>query len=100
VQLAHAEQLAAWSGCGEVIGVFTARTGGGTRPRAYVMGLLPADGQAYELSRSLQNVRDPYGPVGQLLKGFMPAAVGQTMPAFPTIDEIIAAYPGRPGPRA
>jgi hypothetical protein len=29
----------------------------------------------------------------------MPASVGQTMPRFPTIDEIIAAYAGKPGPR-
>lgn len=59
-----------------------------------------ADGQTHELSRYLQNVQDPYFPVGQFLKNFMPAAVGQIMPAFPTIDEIIAAYPGRQDPRA
>jgi hypothetical protein len=45
-------------------------------------------------------VQDPYVPVGQFLKNFTPAAVGQTMPAFPTIDAIIAAYPGRQDPRA
>jgi hypothetical protein len=30
----------------------------------------------------------------------MPAAAGQGLPAFPTIDEIIAAYAGNPGPHA
>jgi hypothetical protein len=29
----------------------------------------------------------------------MPAAAGRALPAFPTIDEIIAAYAGNPGPR-
>jgi hypothetical protein len=194
VQLAHAEQLAAWFECGEVAGVFSAQAGGGVRPRAYVVGLLPmaaipvliagaaagipgsvpalgslpfitgawfglslwrgrepkrcvwlyaftkglmllddpeaevtplpwsqvsevsevaeesrpaltayrlrwADGQTREISRSFQNVRDPYREVGQLLKGLMPAAAGRALPAFPTIDEIIVAYAGNPGPR-
>jgi len=30
----------------------------------------------------------------------MPASVGQTMPTFATIDEIIAAYAGKPFPCA
>jgi hypothetical protein len=29
----------------------------------------------------------------------MPADVGTTMPKFPTIDEVIAAFAGKPGPR-
>jgi hypothetical protein len=37
VPLAHAEQLAAELGCGEVTGVFTAEAGGGVMPRAYVV---------------------------------------------------------------
>src|SRR3984957_6535041 len=41
VQLAHAGQQAAWFECGEVAGVFSAKAGGGVRPRAYVVGLLP-----------------------------------------------------------
>jgi hypothetical protein len=41
VQLAHAEQLAARFGCGEVAGVFSAEAGGSVRARAYVVGLLP-----------------------------------------------------------
>ena len=40
-QLAHAGQLAAWFGCGEVTGVFSAQAGGGPSRKAYVMGLLP-----------------------------------------------------------
>jgi hypothetical protein len=201
VQLAHAGQLAARFGCGEVVGVFSAQAGGGVRPRTYVVGLLPlatipvliagaaagvpgvlpvlgvfpfvagawigvsfwrgreprrrvwcyafaegfmlldhpradaapvrwsqvtevgevwtevyrpgqedsrpalaayrlrsADGQVHEISRSFRNVRDPYGEVGQLLRGLAPASVGKTMPMFLTIDEIIAAYARKPGP--
>jgi hypothetical protein len=30
----------------------------------------------------------------------MPADVGATMPKFPTIDEVIAAFARKPGPRA
>jgi hypothetical protein len=40
-QLAHAGQLAARFGCGEVAGVFSAQAGGDVRPRTYVVGLLP-----------------------------------------------------------
>jgi hypothetical protein len=58
-----------------------------------------ADGQTREISRSLQNVRDPYREVGQLLRSLMPAAAGNVLPRFPTIDEIIAACAGKPGPR-
>jgi hypothetical protein len=203
VQLTHAEQLAARFECGEVVGVFSAQAGGGIRPRAYVVGLLPlaaipiliagaaagvqgvlpvlgalpfvtgawfglsmwrgrepkrrvwfyafaegfmlldgprpdavpvrwnqvtevgevwtkvydasaeesrptlmayrlrsADGQTHEISRSFRNVQDPYREVGQLLRSLAPASLGKTMPTFPTIDEIIAAYAGKPGPHA
>jgi hypothetical protein len=200
-QLADAERLAAMHECGEVVGVFTGRTGGGVRRRAYVVGLLPlaaipllialgavglpgmvpllilspfliggwfglsiwrgrepqrhtwmyaftdgfvlaehpqarafpvrwsqvtgvsviwtqtydpgmedegrpvvsgyrlqgADGQVYEVPRYVQNVRDPYGEFGRSLRRLMPAAVGDTMPHFPTIDEVIAVYAPRPG---
>lgn len=199
-QLADAERVATMHECGEVAGVFTGRTGGGVRPRAYVVGLLPlaaipvlialgavdvpwmvpllalsplliggwlglsiwrgrepkrriwlyaftdgfvmsdhpqastfpvrwsqvseisviwtqvfdpgmedegrpvvsgyrlrcTDGQAIEIPRSLQNVRDPYGEFGRSLRRLMPAAVGDTMPQFPTIDEVIAVYAPRP----
>ena len=40
---------------------------------------------------------DPYKQVGQMLRGLMPAQLGSTMPKFPTVDEIIAAYARRPG---
>ena len=59
-----------------------------------------ADGQTQEISRSLQNVSDPHPDVGPLLRSMMPASAGRTMPTFPTIDEIIAAYAGKPFPRA
>jgi hypothetical protein len=199
-QLADADRFAALHECGEVAGVFSTRAGGGVRPRAYVVGLLPlaavpvlialgaihvpgmipllvlspfliggwfgvsiwrgreprrhvwlyaftdgfalidrpqsnvfpvrwsqvrevsliwaqaydpgmedegrpvlsgyrlrcADGQAIEIPRSFQNVRDPYGEVGRSLRRIMPAAVGDAMPRFPTIDEVIAVYAPRP----
>jgi len=65
-----------------------------SRPALTAYRLRWADGQTREISRSFQNVRDPYREVGQLLKGLMPAAAGHALPAFPTIDEIIAAYAG------
>lgn len=40
-QLAHAAQLAARFGCGEVTGVFSTEAGGGPQPRTYVIALLP-----------------------------------------------------------
>lgn len=40
-QLAHAGQMAARFGCGEVAGVFSGQAGGDVRPRTYVVGLLP-----------------------------------------------------------
>jgi hypothetical protein len=67
-----------------------------SRPVLAAYRLRWADGQTREISRSLQNVRDPYAEVGQLLRGLMPASVGATLPRFPTIDEIIAAYAGSP----
>ena len=39
--LAHAEQLADYFECGEVVGVYSAQAGGDVRRRAYVVGLLP-----------------------------------------------------------
>jgi hypothetical protein len=30
------------------------------------------------------------------VRGVMPADVGATMPKFPTIDEVIAAFAGKP----
>jgi hypothetical protein len=199
-QLADAERFSMMHECGEVVGVFTGRVGGGVRPRAYMLGALPlaaipvlialsavdvpgmtallilspfliggwfglsvwrgreprrriwlyaftdgfvlsddprasafpvrwsqvsdvsviwtvatdpgledegrpvvsgyrlrcTDGQTREISRSFQNVRDPYGEFGRSLRRLMPAAVGNTMPQFPTIDEVVAVYAPRP----
>jgi hypothetical protein len=69
-----------------------------SRPVLTAYRLRWADGQTHEISRSLLNVRDPYANVGLLLRGLMPASVGDIRPRFPTIDEIIAAYAGTPGP--
>jgi hypothetical protein len=63
---------------------------------AYRLGT--ADGQAYEISRSFKNVEDPYLEMGQLFRNLAPATIGTTMPTFPTIDQIIAAYASKPGP--
>ncbi len=71
-----------------------------SRPALTAYRLRCAEGRTLEISRSFQNVRDPYRQVGQLLRSVMPAAVGKTMPTCPTIDEIIAAKAGKPGPRA
>jgi hypothetical protein len=68
-----------------------------SRPALTAWRLHGPDGQAYEISRSFQNVRDPYREVGQLLRGLMPAAAGQVLPTFPTVDQVIAAYAGQPG---
>jgi hypothetical protein len=71
-----------------------------SRPALTAYRLRCADGQVLEVPRSFKNVRDPYSEVGPLLRSLMPAAVGKTMPTFRTIDEIIAAYAGKPGPPA
>jgi hypothetical protein len=42
------------------------------QPRLTAYSLRCADGQAHELSRYLQNVQDPYFPVGQFLKTSCP----------------------------
>jgi hypothetical protein len=83
-QLAHAAQLADRFECGDVIGVFSTQTGGDIRPRAYVVGLLPVTA------------------IPVLSAGAQVIEVGEVwaMPAFPTIGEIIAAYAGKPFPRA
>jgi hypothetical protein len=62
--------------------------------------LRSADGRVHEVTRSFRNVRDPYREMGQLFRTLAPGTVGKTMPRFPTIDEIIAGYAGRPGPGA
>jgi hypothetical protein len=69
-----------------------------SRPTLTAYRLGCTDGRTCEISRSLQNVRDPFPGVGPLLRGLMPADVGATMPRFPTIDEIVAVYARRPGP--
>jgi hypothetical protein len=62
--------------------------------------LRTADGRAHEISRSFKNVQDPYLEIGQLFRQLAPAVIGKTMPVFPTIDQIIAAYARTPGPGA
>jgi len=69
-----------------------------SRPTLTAYTLRYANGQTCEISRSLQNVQDPYPDVGSL-RALMPAGVGATLPRFPAIDEVIAAFAGKPGPR-
>jgi hypothetical protein len=91
-----------WSevtGVGEVWGSVFDASAEESRPTLAAYRLRCADGRTCEISRSLQNVRDPYPDVGPLLRGLMPAAVGATMPKFPTIDEVIVGFAGKPGPR-
>ncbi len=63
-------------------------------PRTVLGGyrLRTADGRAHEISASFKNVEDPYHEMGQLFRGLAPNTVGTTMPTFPTIDQVIAAY--------
>jgi hypothetical protein len=71
-----------------------------SRPRLTAYQLRCPDGRSCEISRSLRNVRDPYAGIGPLLTGLLPAAAAATLPQFPTIDQIIAAFAGKPHPRA
>ena len=66
------------------------------RPVVSGYSLRCTDGQALEIPRSFQNVRDPYGELGRSLRRLLPIAVGDTMPQFPTIDEVVAVYAPRP----
>jgi hypothetical protein len=36
--------------------------------------------------------------MGQLFRSLAPATIGTTMPTFPAIDQIIAAYTRKPDP--
>ncbi len=71
-----------------------------SRPALTAYRLRSGDGQAHEILRSFWNVRDPYREAGQLLRSLVPASAGNTMPRFPTIDEIIATHARKPGPGA
>jgi hypothetical protein len=59
--------------------------------------LRTADGRTHEISRSFKNVEDPYREMGQLFRTLAPDTIGTTMPTFPTVGQIIAAYAGNPG---
>jgi hypothetical protein len=50
------------------------------------------DGRDFILSRLLRNMLDPYAPVGRFLTAIVPASVGEVIPRFPVIDEIIATH--------
>ena len=65
-------------------------------PRTVLGGyrLRTADGQAYDISGEFKNVEDPYHEMGQLFRGLAPGIIGTTMPTFPTIGQVVAAYTG------
>jgi hypothetical protein len=89
---------ARWSQVAEVGEVWTkVYTEDDVRLELTAYRLRMSDGRALEVTRSFRNVQDPYGEVGQLLRGLAPGSLGKTMPRFPTIDKIIADY--APGPR-
>jgi hypothetical protein len=50
------------------------------------------DGREFVISRSLCNMMDPYAPVGRFITALVPASVGEAIPRFPVIDEIIATH--------
>ena len=88
-----------WSQVTEVDQVWTNTCSPGDedpRPTLAAYRLRSTDGRVHEISRSFKNVQDPYDEIGQLFRGLAPGTVGKTMPRFPTIDEIIATYAGRP----
>jgi hypothetical protein len=89
-QLAYAGQLAARYECGQVVGVFNREAGIGWK--TLVTGLLPLAAVPFLINRSFKNVEDPYHEMGQLFRSLAPATIGATMPTFPTIDQVIAAY--------
>jgi len=91
-----------WSQVTEVTPVWRDMYGPGEdeTPIVQAYRLRTADNRLHEISRDFRNVQDPYREVGKLLRGLAPGTVGKTMPRFPTIDEIIARYTGRPGGRA
>ena len=59
--------------------------------------LRTADGRVHQISRDFKNVQDPYREMGQLFRMLSPGTIGKTMPRFPTVDEILAAYARPPG---
>jgi len=59
--------------------------------------LRTADGRVHQISRYFKNVQDPYREMGQLFRMLSPGTIGKTMPRFPTVDEILAAYARPPG---
>ena len=50
------------------------------------------DERQFVIARELRNMLDPYFPVGRFISALVPASVGDAIPRFPTIDEIIAAF--------
>jgi hypothetical protein len=63
-----------------------------TRPALVAYELRTRDGRQFVIARELRNMLDPYAPVGRFISALVPASVGDVIPRFPTIDDIIAAH--------
>jgi hypothetical protein len=63
--------------------------------------MLRADGTVVELRSGFENVLDPYRAGGRFVRVFMPDAVGETMPNFPLLTDLVEQeVTGRHLPRA
>jgi hypothetical protein len=51
--------------------------------------LTVADGRAVPITTGYANALDPYGPVGGLIRALTPRAVGDAIPRFPSIADLI-----------
>jgi hypothetical protein len=51
--------------------------------------LTTADGRTVSIIATYQNALDPYGQVGDMLRALTPAEVGDTIPRFPSIADLI-----------
>jgi hypothetical protein len=51
--------------------------------------LTVADGRSVPITAKYRNALDPYGPVGGILRALTPAEVGDAIPRFPSIADLI-----------
>jgi len=51
--------------------------------------LTSADGRTVPITAKYRNALDPYGPVGGLLRALTPAEVGDAIPRFPSIADLL-----------
>jgi hypothetical protein len=63
-----------------------------SEPRLVAYRLTVYDGRTVAIPGTLRNMLDPYAPVGRVIGALVPASVGQTIPRFPVIGEIIQPH--------